>query len=100
MVQGSQKVGACGPGRGAPRPTDTNGVHNSAFQYVTIISIGRMRFLIPILLLAGNLIFAEEYALLAGGGRLRIDRHETSGGKVLLYIGGGSIEMDSVHIVG
>ena len=59
-----------------------------------------MRFLVAIFLLSGNSIFAAEYAVLANGGRLHVERHEASAGKVVLYIGGGSIEMDSAQIVG
>lgn len=59
-----------------------------------------MRFLVAIFLLSGNSIFAAEYAVLANGGRLQVDHHETSAGKVVLYIGGGSIEMDAAQIVG
>jgi len=59
-----------------------------------------MRFLVAIFLLSANSIFAAEYVLLASGSRLHVDRHEISAGKVVLYIGGGSIEMDSVKIVG
>ena len=59
-----------------------------------------MRFLIAIFLLSGNSIFAAEYAVLASGGRLQIERHETAAGKVVLYIGGGSIEMDAAQVVG
>lgn len=59
-----------------------------------------MRFLVAIFLLWGNSIFAAEYVVLASGGRLHVDRHETSSGKIVLYISGGSIEMDSAQIVG
>jgi soluble lytic murein transglycosylase-like protein len=38
--------------------------------------------------------FAGEYAVLASGSRLHVDRHETSGDKVRLYNAGGYIEMD------
>jgi soluble lytic murein transglycosylase-like protein len=44
--------------------------------------------------------FAGEYAVLASGSRLRIDRHETSGGKVRLYNADGYIEMDAVAVRG
>jgi len=59
-----------------------------------------MRFLIPIFLLVGNPIFAGEFALLANGGRMRVDRHESAGTRVRLYVGGGTIEMDADRVTG
>ncbi len=59
-----------------------------------------MRFLVPIFLLVGHPIFAGEFALLASGGRLHVDRHEIDGAKVRLYSGGGSTEMDSAQVIG
>jgi len=59
-----------------------------------------MRFLAPIFLLVVNPIFAGEFALLASGSRLHVDRHETQGTKVRLYNGDGFIEMDAVLVVG
>ncbi len=44
--------------------------------------------------------FAGEYAVLASGSRLHVDRHETSGGKVRLYNAGGYIEMDRAAVRG
>lgn len=41
-----------------------------------------------------GMAFAGEYAVFASGSRLRVDRHETSGGKVRLYNADGYIEMD------
>jgi soluble lytic murein transglycosylase-like protein len=43
--------------------------------------------------------FAGEYAVLASGSMLRIDRHETSGGKVRLYNADGYIEMDRAAVL-
>jgi soluble lytic murein transglycosylase-like protein len=44
--------------------------------------------------------FAGEYAVLASGSRLHVDRHETSGGKVRLYNADGYIEMDAAAVRG
>jgi soluble lytic murein transglycosylase-like protein len=44
--------------------------------------------------------FAGEYAVLASGSRLHVDRHETSGGKVRLYNADGYIEMDAAAVWG
>ena len=44
--------------------------------------------------------FAGEYAVLASGSRLRVDRHETDGNKVKLYIGDGYTEMDAAQVQG
>ncbi|HWB84753.1 MAG TPA: lytic transglycosylase domain-containing protein [Bryobacteraceae bacterium] len=41
---------------------------------------------------------AGEYAVLATGARLHVDRHQAEGSRVLLYNAGGSIEMDSAQI--
>lgn len=43
---------------------------------------------------------AGEYAVLASGARLRVDRHEQTGAKVRLFMNGGSIEMDAAQISG
>lgn len=59
-----------------------------------------MRFLAPIFLLVANPIFAGEFAVLASGSRLHVDRHETEGAKVRLYNGGGFVEMDAALVVG
>ncbi len=59
-----------------------------------------MRLLLPIFLLVGNTTFAGEFALLASGASLHIDRHETDGAKVRLYTAGGSIEMESAQVAG
>jgi len=44
--------------------------------------------------------FAGEYAILAGGGRLKADRHETDGAKVRLYSGAGYVELDAAKVAG
>jgi soluble lytic murein transglycosylase-like protein len=56
-----------------------------------------MRLLGLFFLLAGAAL-AGEYAVLASGARLRIDRHEADGAKVRLYHGTGFVEMDSVGV--
>jgi soluble lytic murein transglycosylase-like protein len=43
---------------------------------------------------------AGEYAVLASGARLRVDRHEADGAKVRLYHDGGVVEMDSTAVKG
>ena len=43
---------------------------------------------------------AGEYAVLASGARLRVDRHEQAGAKVRLFMNGGSIEMDAAQVTG
>jgi soluble lytic murein transglycosylase-like protein len=43
---------------------------------------------------------AGEYAILASGLRLHIDRHEKDGSKVRLYNGEGTTEMDASNVVG
>ena len=59
-----------------------------------------MRFLVPMFLLVGNPTFAGEFALLASGARLHVDRHEIDGAKVRLYNAVGFIEMDSSQVLG
>jgi soluble lytic murein transglycosylase-like protein len=56
-----------------------------------------MRFFGLFLLLAGAAM-AGEYAVLASGARLRIDRHEADGAKVRLYHGTGFVELDSAGV--
>jgi soluble lytic murein transglycosylase-like protein len=57
-----------------------------------------MRFLI-ILFLSGSCL-AGEYAVLASGSRLLVDRHETEGNKIKLYSGEGYAEMDAAQVRG
>ena len=56
-----------------------------------------MRFLIPLVLCAGAAP-AGEYAVLASGSRLHIDRHEKEGALVKLYTATGTIEMPADRI--
>jgi len=58
-----------------------------------------MRLLGLFFLLAGTAV-AGEYAVLASGARLRIDRHEADGAKVRLYHGTGLVELDSSLVRG
>jgi hypothetical protein len=58
-----------------------------------------MRLLGLFFFLAGG-AFAGEYALLASGARLHIDRHEADGAKVRLYYGTGFVEMNSTIVRG
>ena len=44
--------------------------------------------------------FAGEYAVLASGSMLRVERHETSGDKVRLYNADGYIEVDRAAVQG
>jgi soluble lytic murein transglycosylase-like protein len=57
-----------------------------------------MRLLGLFLCLAAGSAWAGEYAVLASGSRLHADRHETDGGKVRLYTGGGYIELDAAQV--
>src|SRR5260370_14002061 len=56
-----------------------------------------MRLLGLFFLLAGG-AFAGEYAVLASGARMHIDRHEADGAKVRLYYGTGFVEMTSTMV--
>jgi soluble lytic murein transglycosylase-like protein len=58
-----------------------------------------MRSLALLILFCG-LASAGEDALLANGGRLRVDRHESAGAKVRLYLEGGTIEIDTAEVRG
>ncbi|MFB3827752.1 MAG: lytic transglycosylase domain-containing protein [Bryobacteraceae bacterium] len=57
-----------------------------------------MRLLL-VLLAAAGAGGAAEYAVLASGARLRIDRHEPAGEKVRLYSGAGFTEMDAGQVI-
>lgn len=59
-----------------------------------------MRFLGLFVTLAATTAFAGEYAVLASGSRLHVDRHEADGAKVRLFHGSGFIEMDFTSIRG
>jgi soluble lytic murein transglycosylase-like protein len=56
-----------------------------------------MRF-IALLLLTAGAASAGEYALLANGSSMRIDRHEIDGTRVRLYNGTGYIEMPATTV--
>jgi hypothetical protein len=55
--------------------------------------------ILAILLLSSS-CFAGEYAVLASGSRLLVDRHECAGSKVRLYSGEGYMEMDAIQVRG
>jgi soluble lytic murein transglycosylase-like protein len=50
------------------------------------------------LVLAAN-AFAGEYAILASGSSMRVDRHERNGENVRVYLNGGSIEFPAANVV-
>jgi soluble lytic murein transglycosylase-like protein len=50
------------------------------------------------LLLAAN-AFAGEYAILASGFSLRVDRHEQQGASVRVYLNGGTMELPAASVV-
>src|SRR5260370_10959663 len=56
-----------------------------------------MRLLGFFFLLAGG-AFAGEFAVLASGARMHIDRQEEDGAKVRLYYGTGFVEMSSTTV--
>jgi soluble lytic murein transglycosylase-like protein len=51
------------------------------------------------LLVAAN-AFAGEYAILASGSSMRVDRHEQNGAETRVYLNGGSIDFPARAIVG
>lgn len=51
-----------------------------------------------LLFLIAGTAYAGEYAVLASGSRLHVDRHETDGAKVRLYQDGGFVEMDAAAV--
>jgi len=61
----------------------------------------QMRHLLGIFLFSvTGVAFAGEYAVLASGSMLRVERHETSGDKVRLYNADGYIEVDRAAVLG
>ena len=58
-----------------------------------------MRLLGLFILLAGAAM-AGEYAVLANGARLHVDRHEADGAKVRLYYSTGFVELESSVVTG
>jgi soluble lytic murein transglycosylase-like protein len=59
-----------------------------------------MRLIGLFLTLAATSAFAGEYAVLASGARLHIDRHEADGAKVRLFYGSGFAEMNLASLRG
>jgi len=57
-----------------------------------------MRLLGFLLLGTAATAFAGEYAILASGARLHVDRHEIDGARVRLYDGPGFTELDTAEI--
>jgi soluble lytic murein transglycosylase-like protein len=57
-----------------------------------------MRTLGLVFLIAAGPALAGEYAVLASGARLRVERHEVDGDKVRLYQDGGFVEMDAAGV--
>ncbi|HXB68189.1 MAG TPA: lytic transglycosylase domain-containing protein [Candidatus Acidoferrales bacterium] len=53
-----------------------------------------MRILLLMLLVTASPVLAGEYAVLATGSRLHVERHQVDGAKVRLYRDGGFVEMD------
>ena len=58
-----------------------------------------MRLLGLFILMAGAAA-AGEYAVLANGARLHVDRHEADGAKVRLYYSTGFVELESTVVIG
>ena len=56
-----------------------------------------MRFVAIFLSLASG-VFAGEYAVLASGARMHVDRHETAGDTVRLYMGDSFAEMHTAQV--
>jgi soluble lytic murein transglycosylase-like protein len=59
---------------------------NSSFMHSLVLCL---------LFAAGGTAFAGEYAVLASGSRLYVDRHEADAAKVRLFHGSGFVEMDA-----
>src|SRR5437762_768721 len=57
-----------------------------------------MRRLGLVFFCAATVAAAGEYAVLANGAVLRVDRHEADGAKVRLYHDGGLVEMDAALV--
>jgi hypothetical protein len=53
-----------------------------------------MRIILLLLFVVAGPVRAGEYAILASGSRLHVERHEVEGAKVRLYQDGGFVEMD------
>jgi soluble lytic murein transglycosylase-like protein len=65
---------------------------------VSVHRHARALLLVPLWLGTAVCGCAGEYAILANGARLQIDRHETDGAEVKLYMGAGSIEMKAADV--
>jgi hypothetical protein len=72
-------------------------LHARGPEYVTIYR-DWMRTLGLLLILTAGPAYAGEYAVLASGSRLHVDRHETDGAKVRLYQDSGFVEMDAAAV--
>jgi Transglycosylase SLT domain len=72
-------------------------LHDLPFFYVRLHVPG-MRYVVG-LWLAGA-AWAGEYAVLASGSQMHVDSHESSGTRVLLHLGAGTIEMDAAEVRG
>ena len=55
---------------------------------------------LALLILVSAVASAGEYALLASGGRLPVERHERAGSIVRLYVQGGTIEIEAAEVRG
>lgn len=73
-------------------------MHVPKRNYVTMVEL--MHRLGIVFMLAAGIASAGEYAVLASGSRLRVDRHEMDGAKVRLYDANGMVEMDAVRVAG
>jgi soluble lytic murein transglycosylase-like protein len=56
--------------------------------------------LLGLFILLASAAMAGEYAVLANGARLRVDRHEANGAKVRLYYSTGFVELESAVVIG
>jgi soluble lytic murein transglycosylase-like protein len=56
--------------------------------------------LVTIFLFMSASCLAGEYAVLASGSRLHVERHETDGARIKLYNGNGYVEMDAAQVSG
>ena len=59
-----------------------------------------MRLLVLCLTIAANPVFAGEFAVLASGSRMYVDRHEADAAKVRLFHGSGFVELDAAAVKG
>src|ERR1035437_2938257 len=57
-----------------------------------------MRLLGLLLCLSAGLAFGGEYAVLASGARMHVDRHELDGARIRLYDGGGYTELAAAAV--